>query len=459
MKQLYILLGLVLFALACTSFYYTNIQSESNKVIVTADDPTKGSIYIYREYGEISFKNKSDTTDTSVGDTKMLVANYTSVKTGDGRGYVVFPDNSSIALSSSTEIEIQYEPTKISIMQRLGSTYHRVTTLTAENKYEVRTPNTLATVRGTKLAVTYNPITKKTYIAVTEHRVEVTKTKEDRTINGAPVMIQEGSLAQIQSATSTPKNASNTREISSTVTIFKNEEIPEIKELINENSSLDQEYDKVPFNARKEFLEKIIHLLSSEKHDVSDISNNLSSSTQNNLSKKETRPEIVTRVLKQSTRKEVTSLSTTSVPPSSPSPKLVPTIKTVTDSSAPEIQPTTGGGVSSETAVTARTQLKPYTISEDPTLAEQSFSDTFYNTYERLYLVDDPVSYCTRLGLTSAKSMLSLLTDTTKKAGYLLPKEAELLSFGTDLVSACADGSISSKVQTFKTQFDTTYPY
>ena len=436
MKLSYILFGLVLLGLVGGSFYYTNMRHDDMNVTVATSTQMTESIYVYKEYGDISFKNKTASTYTQVSDKKMLIANYSSVKTGDGRGYVIFPDNSSITLSSSTEIEISYEPTKTSIMQLLGSTYHRVTSLATGNKYEVRTPNTLAAVRGTKLAVTYNPKTKKTFVAVTEHTIEVTQTKEDGSIAKAPVLIQEGNLAEVQSSTSTAQTSST--QLGGSVTVRKNDEVNDIKILIEENKPLDKEYDKTPLEERKQLMEKIIDSLQKE-------SSTTKSTNEGAETKPETRTETVIRVIKQvdtTTRSVEKTLPTT----------VKEEIKVVTP-----LQSEVAATKVSEVVSTRK--LIIFTASEDPSKEEETFVNSFYTMYERLYLVDDAQVYCKNIGNKSAKEMLASLLTITNQAGYILPDQTELLSFGTDLTNACADGSISNKSSSFKTRFDTAYPY
>lgn len=447
MKLFYILLGISLLTLAGGSFYYTNIQKKDAPLAVTPGTPQQEElIYIYREYGDISFKNKSATTFTSVNDTKMTIANDATVKTGNGRGYVIFPDNSSISLSTSTEIVISYEPTKVSIMQLIGSTYHRVTSLATGNKYEIRTPNTLAAIRGTKLAVTYYPKTKKTYVAVTENKVEVTPTKEDGTITKAPVMVQEGSLADIQS-TSTPKSSTSA---SSTVTekmvMRTNDEVKEMRVFIEENKIIDTEFDKALPEKRRELLEKIINILQKEEGTTETIPTNTSGIGEN---KPVTRTEILKRTVKEVTTIQPKETSSTpkieqTTPPKATAEE-VPT-KTVTQ---PVVQ----------VIPEARTLRSLPSGDEEFTTEEEAFVDAFYSMYEKYFFVDEPSAYCKRLGAVTAKDMQIALSTISNKAGFILPKQAELAAFANELVSACADGSINNKASTFKTRFDVTYPY
>lgn len=434
MKLFYILLAVVIFSLAGFSFYYTNIKKEDTSFKATTSTPQAEVIYIYREYGDVSFKNKAASTFTPVGDGRMTIPNYSTVKTGDGSGYVIFPDNSSIALSSSTEIEISYEPTKISIMQLLGATYHRITSLATGNKYEVRTPNTLAAVRGTKLAVTYNEKLKKTYIAVTEHQVEVTPTKEDGVATKAPVMVQEGSLADIQSSTSTIKNGTSTSQVSEKMVVRTNDEVKEIKLFIEENKVIDKEYDKTPTEGRQEFLEKIINSLKQEE-----------SRPKTTGEKPETRTETLNRIIKQATLK--TTETYTSQTKEQPTPQK--TIEDQKDIRTTETTPTP----------TTKTLKTLPTDTEEFTSEQEAFIDSFYSVYEKYFFVDESTSYCKRLGTTTSKDMIASLRATSDKAGYVLNKEAELSSFATNLVAACADGTMADKASLFKTRFDTAYPY
>jgi hypothetical protein len=410
------------------------MRKDTTSFKTTTDNPTSESIYIYREYGDVSFKEKTATNYTKVTDEKMLIPNYASVKTTDGRGYIIFPDNSTITLSTSTEIEINYTPTKVSIMQLLGTTYHRVTTLVQGNTYEVRTPNTLAAIRGTKFAVVYNPSSKKTLVAVTEHSVEVTQTKENGTALRAPVMVQEESLAEVRSATSTEITGTGTSKDNGSVTIRATSEVPEIKQFIDENKVIDKEYDKTPLENRGKDLEILIKSL--QKAAV-----NSPSST----SDPETRVTTVTKALDNLNIKETVPVTTTTkVPVTSQTP--TPTTRIITTTTA--------------TVSQASTSLRELPVTaEELTPTDEAFVDTFYAAYERYFLVDTPSTYCEKIKGMTARDIIAALLAITNKAGVILPKQTELTTFATDLVTSCADGTIANKAAIFKTRFDTTYPY
>lgn len=440
MKLFYILLGLGLIGLTFGSFYYTNMRKDTvGYTSTTSTSPTE-SIYVYREYGDVSFKNKTASTYTQVGNEKMLIHNYSSVKTIDGRGYVIFPDNSVITLSTSTEIEINYTPTKVSIMQLLGSTYHRVTTLAKGSTYEVRTPNTLAAIRGTKFAIVYNPTIKKTLVAVTEHSVEVTQTKENGATLRAPVMVQEGSLAEVKSSTSTQTIGTSTSRDGGSVTMKTTSEVLEMKQFIEENKIIDKVYDKTPLDERTKSLEIIIKSLQKVEE------------TSSSPVTSETRIETVTKVM--STIKNITPSKTTqettpiTTVPTTPTTKIevVPTTRVTSTTIIPVVQ--------------TQSSLRELPVSdEELTPADEAFVNTFYTIYERYFLIDTPSSYCIQIKGMSSKDIMTTLLAVTNKAGIILPKQIELTAFATDLVTACADGTLANKASTFKTRFDTTYPY
>ena len=299
-------------------------------------------------------------------------------------------------------------------------------------------------MHGTKLAVIYDPIIQRTYVAVTENNVEVTGTYDNGTMNKAPVMVQEGSFAHVQSPIVSSKNASSTENLLGTVTVGKNEEVPEIKEFISKNSTLDVRYDAAPLVGKKEFIEKAIDSLKEE-------------------APKELPTEVTIKTFNEPNKKEpvaskaVPTLTSTASPYDTPSKK---TAAVLVSSSSETQPPASGGGGFTVVPVEVVTkQLKSFTLNDTLSQEEQSFSDAFYTTYEQLYFVDDPITYCKRLGQMSAKSMVSSLTTITEQAGYILPKQDELVSFATDLVAACADESMNNKAQNFKIRFDTAYPY
>lgn len=440
MKLFYIFFVICITVLAFGSFYYTNMRKDITDFKATKKISTSESIYIYREYGDVSFKNKTSSTYTPLTSEKMLIPNYSSVKTGDGRGYIIFPDNSSITLSTSTEIEISYTPNSISIMQIVGSTYHRVMSYSKGNTYEVRTPNTLATIRGTKFAVIYDPIIKKTFLVVTEHNVEVTQTKENGTVIKAPVIVQEGSLAEIKSSTSTTKVGTSTSQEEDSVIIRTTEEVSEVALFIDENKTIDKEYNKVSFtNNKNKNLEMIIQSLKKGTQGVRPVENEVTST-----------PETATKTIQRLDPPKNTKIDAPTSINETPS-VLVKT---------PTTTITYDGNLSGVVVPKASTSLRKLSTStEEMTPADENFINTFYATYEQYFLVDDPVTYCEKVKKMSSKDFLGALLTITDKANILLPQQQELEAFASDLVASCTDGSIGYKIPLFKTRFDVVYPY
>lgn len=215
-------------------------------------------IMLYKEYGFITWKNKDDAEYKRVESNEMELPNNVYVKTVEGRGYVILPDNSSIALDVNTEVLISYEGGGTSIMQLLGSTYHRIESLVAGKTYEVRTPNTLATVRGTKLMVTYNEKTKSSKIDVTEHLVEIAKIDGEGIATSSPTAVSEGTTAIISSIAG---SGDSTLEIKETASIKEKnawlEENKAIDEIVNQGGN------------KRETLKEIIDTLRQVKSDTS----------------------------------------------------------------------------------------------------------------------------------------------------------------------------------------------
>ena len=103
---------------------------------------------LIKETGEVSYK-VGDTDFKPVSEEETLIANASYVKTGsEGLAHVILPDDSMISLSNSTEMQINYDASKTSILQNLGNAWYRVQKL-AGRDFEVRTPGAVAAVRGT----------------------------------------------------------------------------------------------------------------------------------------------------------------------------------------------------------------------------------------------------------------------------------------------------------------------
>lgn len=200
-------------------------------------------IFVFVESGNVFTKERSEGTYVLLSEKKVLVTNGSYVKTEKGLAHVVFPNNAVTSLGENTEMQIQYNDAGISITQLLGDTYHRIQKLASGKTYEVRTPGTLAAVRGTKFAVSYNANAKKVKVAVTENAVLVSRPSATGT---DPVNIQVGSLAGVD------ENLPLTAKKAISVGLTKND--TSIKNWLDRNTLLDQYIGENPST----FLEKFV---------------------------------------------------------------------------------------------------------------------------------------------------------------------------------------------------------
>lgn len=198
-------------------------------------------ILVYAESGDVFLKTSESGALEKVLSSPVSVPNKTIVETTTGKASVLLPDNSSFSINTNTKVEITYTTKKISVYQSFGDTYHRVATLLSGQEYEVQTPGTLAAVRGTMFAVSYDVKNKKTKIAVTEHKVKVTRLpmldeskmlstqKEEIFVDEGKVVVVETLSPEVNKVTAknafTVATTSNDKDISRWVNANKNGDI------------------------------------------------------------------------------------------------------------------------------------------------------------------------------------------------------------------------------------------
>lgn len=177
-------------------------------------------ISVYIESGKVSFKNGDASEYKEITEKKFSAKSGSYVKTDkSGTAHIVFPNNSVTSLGNSAEIKLEYADAGISITQLLGDTYHRVAGLAQGKSYEVRTPGTLAAVRGTKFAVSYNANAKKAKVAVTENLVAVSRENATGT---EPTKVSVGSLATVDENLPTTAKKAISISLSKTDASMKN---------------------------------------------------------------------------------------------------------------------------------------------------------------------------------------------------------------------------------------------
>lgn len=149
-------------------------------------------ILVLREDGTMYVKSAQDAEYVEVTSDETTVKSGTFVKTGSGKGHVLFPNNSLMTLDKNTEIQVTYTAEGIDVMQFIGKTWNRVRNI-GSGAYKVNTPTALATVRGTVLGI---EVTNITDIYVVEHSVDVQQKNESGQLMEVKVLL-EGQLTSV----------------------------------------------------------------------------------------------------------------------------------------------------------------------------------------------------------------------------------------------------------------------
>ena len=108
--------------------------------------------YLSIESGNVQVNTGSGWTTATEG---MKLSQDDMVKTGPGsKAVVIFYESAFAELNANTQITIaELEKDAVKINQDSGSTWNKVTKLAGLEDYEVETPTTVATVRGTEFGV------------------------------------------------------------------------------------------------------------------------------------------------------------------------------------------------------------------------------------------------------------------------------------------------------------------
>jgi|GEM_PF-2750396 len=261
-------IGIALLSLAvATALFFVFTLKKPESVQNVENKISQGeTITLYRESGDVFYTNTSAqevklTQDVS----NAQIFTGSEVRTLEGSAYVLFPDNSMLSIDKNTTITIEYSKEKVSILQTLGNTYHRVKTLESGQQYEVRTPGTLAAVRGTKFAVLLDAKTKKANVRVTESNVSVKKLDSTKPLREAPVVLEEVVVPE----------GSQVDVLDTPTQITRPLVFVAMKELdrrdggwMERNEIVDQATDKP--ESRREFIEKMIELSKNEKEGMTD---------------------------------------------------------------------------------------------------------------------------------------------------------------------------------------------
>lgn len=424
MKKITIILSVIVFLLlAGEGYYFFNALTKPEPVAAIV--PTvekKAQIVLFKEAGEVQFKRPIDSDFQALTAVSIEIPNLTSVKTGVGRATVLLPDNSVISLSENTEISVNHTEQATSIFQSLGNTYHRVEALVTGKTYEVQTPGTLAAVRGTKFAVSYDKIKSITKVAVTENTVAVARIKKSFEPNATTtetkleeVMVTEGNSAKVTEATTTPAVPGKppVEDKSPRLTVSKIDTDADIKIWVEENKIKDPVIQKL-------------------RDDISD-------------------KKVYRQQLEILLKTEIKADDTTT-PTSTPTDTTKPTTINTT---VPKTPTTTKPLVVAPVKPVATTT--PIVIKK---ISEEEFFDKFNAMFVNNFYVENDDSICSLT--TTSDARVKQVVDYTTSSGYPLPtgSPVSLKKFSDDIVYYCKNGKGDARArEALQARFDEEFPY
>ncbi|MEN9337911.1 MAG: FecR protein, partial [Candidatus Parcubacteria bacterium] len=234
-------------------------------VSVNNNDP----ILLYVDEGDVSYKLPGETSFIKATTSPREIETGTYVYTGVGEATVLFPNNSSVALDTYTELLVKYDEQHVSLFQTLGTTYHRVEALVTGATYEVETPGTLAAVRGTKFAVKYDKKKKETKVSVTEHTVRVSRFDETSTSTQERTELE---TKDIQEGTTVQVHASTTATSTSAFTTVQTKEDEEMNSWVEKNTIRDAEERQIKETiSNKEQIREALKDILIQREDARDV--------------------------------------------------------------------------------------------------------------------------------------------------------------------------------------------
>ncbi len=389
-----------LIVLAAGIYYAFPFTQETTQSHALHSDTS--SIMLYVEGGDVSYKTADMETFQKATTSPVIISNNTHVHTGLGRATILFPNNGSVALDHYTELLVTYDGSHTSLLQTLGTTYHRVEALIGGATYEVETPGTLAAVRGTKFAVKYDKKLKTTKIAVTEHQVEVSKLKSDAASTTQEtverVTLREGSTARVsfQSTTDAKINVVETKtDVDMNVWVEANLQLDTTIDGIRNDTSKTKE------DIRAGIKELLIHDSSTIETKTSREENTRTTTQEKD---RETKPAVSDQ--NPSTKDEYVS----------PTPAPTPVVRL---------------------------------------LSEEAFFDKFNNLFASYFYLDEQDSAC-EVHMTPSERV-RVVTSFASESGYPFASKTLLdLATAVDMYCQKKDPSVKLKLQA---RFDTEFPF
>ncbi len=362
-------------------------------------------ILLYVTEGDVSYKLPEQANFQKATTSPIAISNNTLVYTGKGTASILFPNNSSVDLDEYTELKITYEGDKTTLYQTLGTTYHRVEVLVTGATYEVETPGTLAAVRGTKFAVKYDKKTKSTKVAVTEHKVEVSKFEGDETASSTrrfigKVILEEGKTARIDA------RVTATTSVDAGIVIVETTTDIEMKAWVDKNKARDEKVEIIK---------------------------------EGNQTKTEIRTELKNLIQEDRGTEEVESKdevqTETKSEPKTETRKPAPTETTKPTNSTSDTSGTSGGTV-----------VK---------INEEAFFDKFNTLFVNNFYLDDADTPCQ--SNVTGSGRVRAVTSYATESGYPFTSTT-LLSFATAIDAYCQKKDPTVKAQ-LQARFDAEFPF
>lgn len=116
-------------------------------VIILAP-PSAATAILYIESGTVEVDTGKGW-QPATNEMKLQIGN--SIKTGNGEATLILLEGEVMQLEPGTEVTLDLvSKKKISLTQKSGETWNKVTKISGVREYEVTTPTTVATVRGTE---------------------------------------------------------------------------------------------------------------------------------------------------------------------------------------------------------------------------------------------------------------------------------------------------------------------
>lgn len=419
MKNIVVSFFVVLILVVVGSYFYQANKAKPIDEVTTKEPVTmkEESILLYPESGDVSFKVTPDADFQVATTSPTSIPNKTIVHTGVGKASILLPDNSILSLDNNTEVTVNYGDQGTSIYQSLGSTYHRVQALLTGKTYQVQTAGTLAAVRGTKFAVTYDAKVKKTKVAVTEHAVEVSTIPKATGTGAVPkpevMTLEEGKMVSVVDEIKTTTTGTPVSQMVVTDT----EKDKEMNAFINEEMKVDEKMDS----------------LMKTTPNQGDLRNEIKRSMFNDEGDVPKTIDVTIPVKETTVESPKTEVRTTTETP-----------KTTT---VTPVRTTTQPSPKTEATVTNTTVVK---------MDEETFFNQFEPMFIRYFYVDDtPDSACDQK--VTPEQRVSTVATFAKNNGYPFTTTS-LLSFAQAIDAYCKNKDDSTK-ERLQSRFNDEYPF